>query len=301
MTVTEQPRTRPTSPPQGAPRRRLLRGHLFALINVPTAAVLTLMVLLPLLVLVWYSFTPDITRLTDLSTETYRKIFGRSFYLKLYGKTFVTAGIAAVITVLVAWPAAWALSRIRSSWRNVILGLVIVPYLTSYLLLIYSIFVVAGPGSPIIWLLSKIGIVPADASLVYTQGATVLMLAYENIAIALFVIFAVSQRVEQAQLQAAASLGAGPLRRFRHIIAPLSVPGLIGAFILVFVPMGGAFVEPQILGGPNGSLIGNIIDDQLNTVDDPSMAAALSILLLLGILIIVSLVSALRFVIRGAR
>lgn len=285
-------------PPAG---RRPLRGGLFALVNTPTAAILALMVVLPLLVLIWYSFAPDVSRLTDLSSDTYRKIFTRPFYFKLYGKTFLTAGIAAVITVLVAWPAAWALSRIRSAWRNIVLGLVIVPYLTSYLLLIYSIFVVVGPGSPVIWLLSRIGIVPADASLVYTQGATVLMLAYENIPIALFVIFAASQRIEKEHLQAAASLGAGPVRRFRHVIAPLSIRGVIAAFVLVFVPMGGAFVEPQILGGTNGTLIGNVIDDQLNTVDDPSLAAALSILLLVGTLIIIVAVSSVRLAIRGAR
>ncbi len=259
------------------------------------------MVVLPLLVLIWFSFAPDVSKLTRLSTDTYQKIFSKSFYLKLYGKTFLTAGIAAVITVLAAWPAGWALSRIKGAWRNIVLGLIIVPYLTSYLLLIYSIFVVAGPGSPVIWLLSRLGIVPDDASLVYTQGGTVLMLAYENIPIALFIIFAASQRIEQAHLQAAASLGAGPIRRFRHVIAPLSVPGLIAAFVLVFVPMGGAFVEPQILGGTNGTLIGNVIDDQLNTVDDPSTAAALSILLLIGILVIIAAIYSLRFVFRGGR
>lgn len=300
MTIVEQ-RTSQTVPSPRTSSRRRFRGGLFALVNAPTAAILTLMVVLPLLVLFWYSFAPNVSQLTHLSWDTYRKIFTRSFYLKLYGKTFVTAGSAALITVVAAWPAAWALSRIRSAWRNIVLGLVIVPYLTSYLLLIYSIFVVVGPGSPIVWLLSSIGLVSSDASLVYTQGATVLMLAYENIPIALFVIFAASLRIEQAHLQAAASLGAGRLQRFRQVIAPLSVGGLLAAFILVFVPMGGAFVEPQILGGTNGTLIGNVIDDQLNTVDDPSMAAALSILLLLGILIIIAAVSVTRLLFRGTR
>ena len=130
--------------------RRHAPGALLALVNVPTAAILALMVILPLLVLIWFSFAPDVSKLTSLSTETYRKIFSKSFYLKLYGKTFVTAGIAAAITVLAAWPAAWALSRIKGTWRNIVLGLIIVPYLTSYLLLIYSIFVLlkATPASP---------------------------------------------------------------------------------------------------------------------------------------------------------
>jgi spermidine/putrescine transport system permease protein len=214
-------------------------------------------------------------------------MLGTSLYPRLLIRSLVTAGVAAAITVLLAWPAAWALSRLPARRRNLLLSLIIVPYLTSYLLLIYSVFVLLSAGGPLFSALHAVGLVGKQTSLLYHPVATVIALAYENLPIALFVLYSTSEQIGDDLLTAAGSLGARPLARFRHIVLPLSATGLMTAFVLVFVPMCGAFVEPQILGGPNGLLLGNTINDQLTTISAPHFAASLSLFLLFGIFVVV--------------
>jgi spermidine/putrescine transport system permease protein len=268
----------------------------------PAALVLGVMVVAPLVTLVWYTVTPDIggTSSGTLSFENVSHIFSTSLYGRQLVKTLVTAAIAAVATVLLAWPAAWALSRLPARRRNLMLSLVVVPYLTSYLLLIYSVFVLLSAGGPLFSGLHALGLVGKDTSLLYHQVATVIVLAYENLPIALFVLYSTSEQIESDLLTAAGSLGASPLARFRQVVLPLSATGLFTAFVLVFVPMCGAFVEPQVLGGPRGFLLGNTINDQLTTISAPHFAASLSIMLLLGIFAVVGVLYGLQALARTA-
>jgi len=263
------------------------------LLLLPAALVLALMVVIPLLVLVWFSLTPDGPG-ASFSLDSYRRMVTSPLYARLALKTLRTAGIAALITAALAWGPAWVLSRLQARLRNLVLLTIIIPYLTSYLLLIYSIFIVLGSGSPVMMLARALGLAGPGASLLYTQAATVVMLVYENLPLMIFVLFSGMQRVDGSLLAAAGSLGAGRTRRMLHIVFPMACPALITGLIMVFVPMGGAFVESQILGGPHGLLLGNVIADQMTRADDPSFGAALSLLLLAGMLVVTSLLAALR-------
>jgi len=274
-------------------RRRVLAALTTPVLLLPAAAVLALMVVIPLAVLIWFSFAPDGSD-GPLSLDSYERMVETPLYIHLALKTLVTAGIAALVTAALAWSPAWVLSRLPGRTRNLILLAIIIPYLTSYLLLIYSIFVVLGPGSPIMALLRLLGLAAPGASILYTQPATVVMLVYENLPLTIFVLFSGMQRVDNSLLAAAGSLGAGKWRRMRYIVFPLAAPALVSALIMVFVPMGGAFVESAILGGPHGLLLGNVIADQMTRADDPSFGAALSILLLLGTLVLTALVAGIR-------
>lgn len=271
-------------------KRRLLQALTTPILLLPAALVVALMVVIPLAVLVWYSFAADGPG-AQLSLDSYRRIIASPLYGWLALKTLWTAGIAALITAAIAWCPAWALSRLPARTRNLILLAIVIPYLTSYLLLIYSIYVVLGPGSPVMALFRLIGLAGTGASILYTPTATVVMLVYENLPLMIFVLFSGMQRIEGTLLAAAGSLGAGRWSRIRHIVFPMSAPALVSGLVIVFVPMGGAFVESQILGGPNGLLLGNVIADQMTRADDPSFGSALSLLLLLGTLVLIGLVS----------
>lgn len=263
------------------------------LLLLPAAAVLALMVIIPLAVLVWFSFAPD-GAAAPLSLDSYVRLFGTPLYLHLAVKTLVTAGAASLLTAALAWSPAWVLSRLPGRTRNLILLAIVIPYLTSYLLLIYSIFVILAPGSPLMQALRLVGLAEPGASILYSQPATLVMLVYENLPLMIFVLFSGMQRVDADMLAAAGSLGATRWKRMRHIVFPLAAPSLVSALIMVFVPMGGAFVESAILGGPNGLLLGNVIADQMTRADDPSFGSALSIMLLLGILVVTAIVGGLR-------
>jgi spermidine/putrescine transport system permease protein len=274
-------------------RRQILSTLTTPVLLLPAAAVVALMVVIPLAVLIWFSFAPDGTD-SPLSLDSYQRMFETTLYVRLAFKTLITAGAAALITAAIAWSPAWVLSRMPGRTRNLILLGIIIPYLTSFLLLIYAIFVVLGPGSPIMELLRWLGLAAPGASILYTQNATVVMLVYENLPLVIFVLFSGMQRVEGSLLAAAGSLGAGRWRRMRYIVFPLAAPALVSALIMVFVTMGGSFVESAILGGPHGLLLGNVIADQMTRADDPSFGSALSILLLLGTLVLTGIVAAIR-------
>lgn len=271
-------------------RERGLRWAASGALLAPAALLLGVMVAAPLITLLWYTFTPDTVAGTggSLTFDNLGEIAGSPVYFRLLRKTLLTGVIAAALTVALCWPAAWALSRMAPRRRNLVLTLIIVPYLTSFLLLIYSIFVLLGSGGPIVAALDALGLASKDTTLLYRQSATVVALVYESLPIALFVLYSTSEQIETSLLTAASSLGASPWARFREVVLPLSAPGLFTAFILVFVPICGAFVEPQVLGGPNGSLLGNTISDQLTTINAPHFAASLSMLLLLGIFAVVA-------------
>ena len=271
-------------------KRRLLQVLTTPILLLPAALVVALMVVIPLAVLVWYSFAPDGPG-APLSLDSYRRMVASPLYGRLALKTLWTAGIAALITAAIGWCPAWALSRLPARARNLTLLVIVIPYLTSYLLLIYSVYVVLGPGSPAMALFRLIGLAGTGASILYTPTATVVMLVYENLPLMIFVLFSGMQRIEGTLLAAAGSLGAGRWSRIRHIVFPMSAPALVSGLVMVFVPMGGAFVESQILGGPNGLLLGNVIADQMTRADDPSFGSALSLLLLLGTLALSGLVS----------
>ncbi|HEX3984567.1 MAG TPA: ABC transporter permease [Acidisoma sp.] len=273
--------------------RRLLNLLAAPVLLLPSALVLALMVVIPLAVLIWFSFAPDGAG-APLSLDSYQRMIESPLYARLALKTLWTAGLSALITTAIGWCPAWALSRLPGRIRNLILLAIIIPYLTSYLLLIYSIFVVLGPGSPIMAALRLLGLAGPGASILYSQPATVVMLVYENLPLMIFVLFSGMQRIDGNLLAAAGSLGAGRFRRMLYVVFPMAAPALVSALIMVFVPMGGAFVESQILGGPHGLLLGNIIADQMTRADDPSFGSALSIMLLLGMLVLTGLVAGLR-------
>lgn len=273
--------------------RRLLAWVTTPLLLLPAALVLALMVVIPLAVLVWFSFAPDGAG-APLSLDSYWRMVQSPLYARLAIKTLWTAGLAASLTAALAWCPAWALSRLQPRLRNLILLAIVIPYLTSYLLLIYSVFVVLGSGSPIMMLARMLGLASPGVSLLYTQAATVVMLVYENLPLMIFVLFSGMQRVDGSLLAAAGSLGAGAARRMAYVVFPMAAPALLSGLVMVFVPMGGAFVESQILGGPNGLLLGNVIADQMTRADDPSFGSALSLFLLLGMLVVTGLLAAIR-------
>ena len=273
-------------------RARRVPG-LAALLLLPVAGVLALMVVVPLIVLVWFSLAPD-GAAAPLSLDSYARLVGTGLYLRLAGKTLLTAGAASLLTAALGWYPAWALSRLPARLRNLVLLAVIVPYLTSTLLLIYSVFVILGPGSPLMVALRLVGLARPGASILYSPAATLVMLVYENLPLMVFVLFTGMQQVDASLLAAAGSLGATRWQRMAGIVVPLAAPSLVTAVIVVFVPMGGAFVEPAILGGPNGLLLGNVIADQMTRADDPSFGAALSLLLLVGTLAAVGALAGLR-------
>ena len=251
----------------------------------PALLLLLAFVIVPLITLFVFSLYTSVSPLKGFTWQQYTTLVHETLYLRVLWKTVYVALFVTVIAAAIAWPTGWIISRLPQRRQVALIALVIVPYLTSYLLLVYAMYVVIAPHGPLMAFLGWLHLASASSSILYTPWATVVMLVYESVPIMVLVMYAGSERISGSLIQAAQSLGAGKIAVFCRVIVPLSVPSLLTGSVLVFVPTLGAFAEPAILGGPNGLLIGNIINDQINVVDNQPFAAALCFVLLAVVLL----------------
>jgi spermidine/putrescine transport system permease protein len=270
-------------PRPGIPPRRAIRQWALAL---PAAVLLVAFILVPLLTLGVFSFFGSTRPLSDFTVDNYLQLFATPLYLSMLQRTLLIGVGVTAVTVLIGWPVGWAISRMSRRAQMTILTLVIIPYLTSFLLLVYAIFVLLLPNGPIMAPLSFFGIAEAGDTVVYTPVATFIMLVYESLPLMILVMYSTSDRITNEQIDAARSLGASRFDIARTVIAPLSAGGLVTASTLVFIPVLGAFAESSVLGGPNGLLYGNLISDQITITNNQPLAAALSFVLLLAVIVI---------------
>lgn len=268
-----------------APPRRLASRMVPALLVAPTGLLLLLMVVGPLVAVAAYSLLSQAPPGAHFAWSQWQTALSlRQVYLGLVLRSLGLAAVVTLLTVAAAYPMAYALALVVRRNQMTWLSLVMVPFLTSSLLLIYAFIVLFQPGGPVMAPLSALHIVPAGSSLVYTPYAVVLVLLYEYVPYMVLTLFTSLEQIDRAAIDAARSLGAGRLTLFRRVILPLSAPGLLVGVVLVFPPVAGTFVEPQILGGPNAFFIGNAIQNQIVQVYDWPLAACLSFLLLFAVL-----------------
>ncbi|MFD0481374.1 ABC transporter permease [Kineococcus sp. GCM10028916] len=279
---------RPTTDAGGSPALR--RAGTTALLLAPGGILLVLFAALPLVALLIIGFSTG----DGLGFDNFGQVLGSSTYVPLLVKTLLIAFAVTVISIAVAWPAAWALARyVTPKRRPTVLGLVVIPFITSQLLTIYGFVVLLQAGGPIMWLLSSAGLTSSQSSLMYTPTATFLVLVVESLPTAMLVLYSASEQVDGSLLEASRTLGAGRFTTFARVVWPVC-SSMVGVnFALTFVQTVGAFAEPAIVGGPSGQMYGNTIAAQLQQGVHREFAIALSLVMLLASLVVVALVSGL--------
>ena len=280
---------------EGPPGRRLA----FLGLYLPPVAWLVLFLVAPIALMAAFSFRPDLRGgLLDPfppTTRQYETVFASGSYLRLLGTSALMAlGVAAAATVL-AYPIAYYLAKRAGRRAALYLLLLLVPFWTSYLLRIMAWKLMLGQEGVINSLLEYLGLIsaPLDA-LLYNRGAVVITLIYVWVPFATLPILAALHRVGPELLDAAADLGASPVTQFRRITLPLSMPGVLAAFFLVFIPTVGEYVTPLLVGGSSGSMYGNIIQDFFTKAANWPLGSALSMVMLAATLVVV--LAALRLV-----
>ena len=188
--------------------------------------------------------------------------------------------IAAIATLL-AYPVAYFLAFRAGRRAGLYLILLLVPFWTSYLLRVMAWKFMLGSEGVINSFLKYAGVIQEPlTALLYNRGAVVLTLIFVWIPFAALPILAALQRVDPALFEAAADLGATPLRQFTRVALPLSLPGVLAAFFMVFIPTVGEYVTPLLLGGSSGSMYGNIIQDFFTKAANWPLGSALSMVML---------------------
>lgn len=267
---------------------------------VPPYLWLALFFVLPLVLIVAISFRPELGPIDfddpwNPTLLQYQRVFETPAYLRLLGVSILMAlGIAAASTVL-AYPIAYFLTFRARQRAPLYLLLLLVPFAISYLLRVMAWRMMLGQEGAINSFLEAIGLIsePLDL-LLYSRAAVMITLTYVWIPFAALPIYAAMQRIDRGHLEAAADLGAGPWSRFARVTVPLSLPGALAAFFMVFIPTVGEYVTPSLVGGTEGIMYGNLVQDFFTGAGSWAIGAALSVIMLVVTLVLV--VVALRLV-----
>lgn len=263
-----------------------------ALWTTPSVILLLCLTILPLLMLLVFSFmNRNIFAGQPWPGWTLRNItrmFGSATFWRLMGKSLLTAGEVTLICIVAAYPAAWAIAKIvKPQHRSTLMMVVILPFFTSQLLLIYAMMNLIQTGGLLLTALDAIGIHGAKTWL-YTNKATVLILTYEYLPYMILCLYSSLEGINDNVIQASLILGASKTKTFTNIVFPMSVPGLLSGILLVFVPVAGSFVEPGLVGGAGGSMVGSMIDTQYSGSLNMGYGAALSCVLLIILSVIMA-------------
>ncbi len=230
---------------------------------VPTAVYFGLFFFVPFGLIVCFSFWQDFDYrvVHHWTTENYRYFLGQSAYVHTMIKTLWMALAATGLALAMAFPFAYWLARyVPLGLQRPLLVLVIVPFWTSYLLRVYSWLNILGDKGVINSGLTWLGVINHPLTLLNNRWSVIVVLVYLYFPFAALTLYSSIDRFDWDQLLAAMDLGASPITAIRKILVPQIRPGIVAAVIFVFIPVLGEYLAPQIVGGTDGIMIGNLID-----------------------------------------
>ena len=246
----------------------------------PTFLYALALLLLPVLTVLAYSFWTqdylDIDRTFTL--ENYRQALTEPIYRDLFIRSLWISLTVSIVTVVFSYPIAWFISFHGGVHKNLWLFLVTVPCWTSYLLRVMSWKVILGYGGVMNTGLISMGLIDKPmTSLLYNSNAVVLTLVHSWAAFAILPIYVSLQKIDRTLIEAARDLGDSRLKAFLRITLPLSLPGIISAFLIVMIPTVGDYVTPRLVGGKDGVMIATAIQAQFGKAANWPLGAALSV------------------------
>jgi spermidine/putrescine transport system permease protein len=256
------------------------------LITAPSLFWLILLFLIPTLIVFAIVFKP-----TDLyggigdgwTLETMRSLANPNYPIILW-RTFYLSLLTTIACIILATPAGYCLARASLRWRQILLILVVVPFWTSFLIRIFAWKTLLHPEGWIKKSLVALHLLSSDTSLLYNAWAVWLVMVYTFLPFAILPIYAAAEKFDFRLMEAAQDLGARRWQSFVHIFLPGIRRGLWTAILVVFIPALGSYVIPDIVGGPNGEMLGNKIAQRVFVDRNLPHASGLSALLILAVL-----------------
>jgi spermidine/putrescine transport system permease protein len=256
----------------------------------PGAVWLLIFLVLPLLLLVYTSlqsggllggfhFTWQFSNYADALSQN-GKYFGRSL---------MYSSIVTVVALLLAFPMTYWIAFYGGRWKSSLLLLMLLPFFVSFIIrTIQWKFILADNGI-ILGPLKNLGLLPQSFHVLATPLAVVAGITYDFLPFTALPLYVSLERIDKSLVEAAKDLYASRWQAFRHVVVPLSLPGVFAAFLLTFVPATGDYVNAAILGGPGTTMVGNIIQTKFLYQNVYFEAAALSAVLMLGMFVLVSI------------
>jgi spermidine/putrescine transport system permease protein len=251
-----------------------LRGY--SLLS-PTLLVMICALALPIIILAVYSFWSQdyVTVDKTLTLNNYQTFFEKGIYATLLWKSIKISATVTFITILLAYPVAYFLAFRVTKNKMTWLILINLPFWTSYLLRVLAWKIMLGNNGVINSTLLDIGFIEGPLEfLLYSRFAVTLTLVHAWAAFAILPIYLSLSKIDPSLLEAAADLGESPIRTFLRVTLPLSMPGVIAAAVIEFIPVVGDYITPVMVGGPQGIMFGQIIAAQFGAANNMPLGAA---------------------------
>lgn len=206
-----------------------------------------------------------------------------------FARSFIYATLATLLALAIAYPLAYAIAFRSGKFKNLLLVLVIAPFFTSFLLRTVAWKQILGESGIVVPTLRALHIIGPQTTLTASALAVVTGMTYNFLPFMTLPLYASLERIDPRTLEASNDLYANAFTTFRKVTFPLSMPGVVAGTLLTFIPAAGDYVNAAILGNPNTTMLGNVIDSRFFRIVDYPTAAALSFMLMAAILILVTL------------
>jgi spermidine/putrescine transport system permease protein len=270
-------------------RHEALRGY--SLLS-PTLIVMAVTMCAPFALMIAYSFwTQDyLTIDTTLTLANYEQAFERPIYRVLLLRSLAVSGTVTAVTVLMAYPMAYFVAFHVHKNKLAWIIFMTLPFWSSYLLRVFAWKVILGYEGVINKSLMDLGFIQEPLTFIlYNPTSVVITLAHAWAAFAILPIYVSLEKIDRSLLEAATDLGDGPVARFLRVTLPLSMPGVIAASLMIFIPTVADYVTPTLVGGPDGLMISNLIQTQFGRANNWPMGATLAVV----VMIVLALISVL--------
>jgi spermidine/putrescine transport system permease protein len=253
-------------------------------------AILILLLLCPLFIMLLYSFAQRGTYGGLKPIENfgqYLTSFGwlsnyirslEPIYIEIYARSLWMAVATTALCLLIGYPIAYYIAlKVKPSWKNTLLTLVVVPFWTSFLIRTYAWIIILRTEGLINNALLALGWIQTPIeTLLYSEFAVMIGLVYGELPFMILPLYASIEKLDTALLEAASDLGANAFWAFVKVTIPATLPGILAGIILVFIPTIGAFITPDLLGGAKSILVGNLIQNQFAIARDKPFGSAIS-------------------------
>jgi spermidine/putrescine transport system permease protein len=222
-----------------------------------------------------YSFTWEFSNYTEAFTDYREQLF----------RSFMYAGIATVIALALSYPLVYWIAFRGGRWKNLFLLFIVAPFFVTYLIRTLAWRNILADEGAVVGVLRDIHILADDGRLLATSVAVVAGITYNFLPFMALPIYVSLEQVDPRLLEAAKDLYANPVQSFLRVTLPLSAPGIVAGTLLTFIPAAGDFINAQLLGTPQQSMLGNVIQSKFLELIDYPTAAALSFVLMATILV----------------
>jgi putative spermidine/putrescine transport system permease protein len=252
---------------------RETQRHLLMLL--PAVVVLAVLFAYPLLGIVNRSVYK-----AGYTLDMYRQIFRVPVYLQVILATFKVSALVTIVCLALGYPLAYVLATRRPRTAQLLMIIVVLPFFTSIIVRTYAWMVLLGRNGIVNQYLMALGFTDKPLLLLYNQGGVVIGMSYVLLPYMVLTVYSVMRSIDPRLVRAAHSLGASRLQAFRRVFLPLSLPGIAGGTLLVFILSLGFFITPALMGGPGDMMIAMLIEREVEITLNWSFASALAVILL---------------------